>query len=178
METAALNTPFIPIGGRLGNNTYLNRWSAIKGYMLAKKGIIPIFINKGKAYNFWRKYKRDYFYVSNQKMQTIHDNMILDLLKNNTIEEVARLQLVWINLINLVRKANGKYRLVIDTRLVNCFLKKIYFKMEGIPTLIDLWERNDWAVSFDLKDAYNHIPVHPTMRPMLGIAWNNRYFSI
>jgi hypothetical protein len=98
--------------------------------------------------------------------------MMLDLLKNDTIEEVARQQLVWINPTNLVRKENGKYRLVIDTRLVNRFLKKIHFKMEGIPTLIDLWEINDWAISFDLKDAYNHVPVHQTMRPMLGISYN------
>jgi hypothetical protein len=56
-------------------------------------------------------------------------------------------------------------------------MKKIHFKMEGIPTLIDLWENNDYAISFDLKEAYNHIPVHPSMRPLLGIKWKNRYFQ-
>jgi hypothetical protein len=49
--------------------------------------------------------------------------------------------------------------------------------MEGIPTLIDMWENNDWAISFDIKDAYNHIRVHPSMLPLLGIKWKNRYFQ-
>jgi hypothetical protein len=69
----------------------------------------------------------------------------------------------------LVKEENGKYRLVIDTRGVNRWMKKIHFKMEGIPTLINLWEINDYAISFDLKNAYNHIPVHSSMRPLLGI---------
>jgi hypothetical protein len=51
------------------------------------------------------------------------------LLNNNdTIEEVTRDDLVRINPTNLVKKENGKYRLVIDTRKVNCWIRKIHFK--------------------------------------------------
>jgi hypothetical protein len=58
MERAILDTPVTPISNKLSNPVFLNRWSSIKGYMLSKKGIVPIFINKGKAYDFWRKHQK------------------------------------------------------------------------------------------------------------------------
>jgi hypothetical protein len=39
-------------------------------------------------------------------------------------------------------------------------MKNVHFKMENIPTLVDLWQENDFAISFNLKDTYNHISVH------------------
>jgi hypothetical protein len=35
-----------------------------------------------------------------------------------------------------------------------------------VTTLKQLWEKNDYAILFELKEAYNNIPVHPTMRPV------------
>jgi hypothetical protein len=48
--------------------------------------------------------------------------------------------------------------------------------MEGIPTLKDLVAKNDYSISFDLKDAYNHLPVHPSLKPYLGICWNGKSY--
>jgi hypothetical protein len=39
------------------------------------------------------------------------------------------------NQYRLVPKSNKDYRLVVDLRGVNKFMKPIHFKMEGIPTL-------------------------------------------
>jgi hypothetical protein len=44
-----------------------------------------------------------------------------------------------------------------------------HFKIKGTPTLEDLLRKNDFTISFDLKEAYNHIPVHPTLQDLLGI---------
>jgi hypothetical protein len=63
---------------------------------------------------------------------------------------------------------------VVDMRKVNQFSVKRHFKMEGIPTLKDLVAENDYSISFDLKDAYNHVPVHPSLQPYLGICWNGK----
>jgi ribonuclease HI len=56
-------------------------------------------------------------------------------------------------------------------------MKRIKFKMEGVSTLTDLISKNDYAISFDLKDAYNHVPVHPSMRSLLGLAWRGKCYT-
>jgi hypothetical protein len=46
--------------------------------------------------------------------------------------------------------------------------------MEGTPTLKDLWDLYDYAITFDLKEKYNHVPVHWSMQNLLGIAWKGK----
>jgi hypothetical protein len=52
----------------------------------------------------------------------------------------------------------------VDMRGVNQFMKPIHFKIEGTPTLEQLLMKNDFAISYNLKEAYNHVPVHPQCR--------------
>jgi hypothetical protein len=49
--------------------------------------------------------------------------------------------------------------------------------MEGTPTLKELWDRYDYAITFDLKEAYNHVPVHPAMLPLLGVTWKGKCYQ-
>jgi hypothetical protein len=49
--------------------------------------------------------------------------------------------------------------------------------MEGVSTLKQLWEKNDYAISWDLKEAYNHVPVHESLQPMLGIAHEGKIYK-
>jgi hypothetical protein len=37
--------------------------------------------------------------------------------------------------------------------------------------------RNDFAISYDLKEVYNHIPVHPTMQDLLGIQYQGLLYK-
>jgi hypothetical protein len=147
IEEALLNTPNIPIGGRLGIKHFLNRWTKIKGNQLVFKGIMPIYTNKAKAFDFWNNNKRDWVFKGTDDRRRLHDEKIQELITSNTIKETTFEELTWINPTHLVQKSNGKFRLVIDTRNVNYFMRKIHFKMEGIPTLIDLWEKDDFAIS-------------------------------
>jgi hypothetical protein len=41
--------------------------------------------------------------------------------------------------------------------------------MKNIITVEELIKENDFAITFDLKDAYNHIPVHKSLQYLLGI---------
>jgi hypothetical protein len=43
--------------------------------------------------------------------------------------------------------------------------------MEGTLTLQDFIRRNDFAIFFDFKEVYNHVPVHPTFQNLLGIQF-------
>jgi hypothetical protein len=94
---------------------------------------MPIYKNRDKdrALNYWNRFKRDFEYKSSEEMMREHDNKMLELIQNNTIEETTFDDLLWINPTNLVKKKNGKYCLVIDTRKVNKFMEKLNLKLRA-----------------------------------------------
>jgi hypothetical protein len=164
----------LPFGGRLAHPLVCKRWKRIGGYKLVYNGIMLHYTDKQAAERFWHERKRMWEYRGSQKQ--IHDEKIQDLIKNGVLEQTTFEDLKWINPTNLVPKQNGGYRLVIDIRQVNRFMVHTHFKMEGAHTVLELLRKDDWAISFDLKDAYNHVPVHYSMRRLLGIAWHGRCY--
>jgi hypothetical protein len=63
-----------------------------------------------------------------------------------------------------VPKASGGLRPVIDLSTLNKFLLIPKFKMDTSESIRKTLLRGDWTTSLDLKDAYFHIPVHPSSR--------------
>jgi hypothetical protein len=110
-------------------------------------------------------------------MQEEYDKIFQEMVNQKTVVETTFEDLIWINPSHLVPKQGGKLWLVRDMREVNRFMKPQKFKMEGVLTLKDLVVKNDYAVTFDLKEAYNHVPVHQTMQPLLGVAWKGKCYT-
>jgi hypothetical protein len=162
-------------GGRLIK--YLKRWRCIGGHSLVSFGIMPNYIDRGNAFQFWRKNKRRVEFRGEKEAMIAYNKKIGELLEQGTLIESNWEELVWINPTHLVPKPNGDWRLVIDTRKVNHFMKAIPFKMENAITMKDIISKGDYCISFDLKEAYNHVPVHPSMSPLLGIMWQKRYYK-
>ena len=59
-----------------------------------------------------------------------------------------------------VPKKTGDYRLILDLSDLNCFLKKVHFKMEGLPSIASLICLNDFMASLDLQDAFLTVAMH------------------
>ena len=62
--------------------------------------------------------------------------------------------------LSVVESTSGKKRLVLDLRYVNKFLWKDKFKYEDIKTAIQMIEKGDYAIIFDLKPGYHHVDIH------------------
>lgn len=60
-----------------------------------------------------------------------------------------------------------KPRLVVDLRQVNEHLQEIKFKYEALSEFMSSLLPNDHLISWDIKDAYHHVFVHPDDRPYL-----------
>ena len=65
----------------------------------------------------------------------------------------------------------GKFRLKINMRYVNEYLVKKKFKFDGLKDLLDLAEKGDHVVSFDLTSGYYHVEMHPCTRTYTGFEW-------
>jgi ribonuclease HI len=51
------------------------------------------------------------------------------------------------------------YRLIVDLRRINSFCKRLRCKFETLKGLAKMSQRGDWMVSFDVSDAFYHLPV-------------------
>jgi hypothetical protein len=129
------------------------------------------------AMRYLQKRKRYCEYSASPAMMKIFDEKMENMLKNGVIVEAPYEELLWINSCHDVPKANGDMRLVMDMTKVNKFMKPITFKMESTSTLPYLIVKNDYAISFALKEAYNHVPVYPSMQPLLALAWRGNCYK-
>jgi hypothetical protein len=144
---------------------------------LVRYGIMPKYTDYNKAMEFFKRKKCYREYVAPNHLKKIYDQKLTDMLKNGVIVQVPYQDLLWINPTHLVPKENSDMLLVMDMTKVNWFMKRIKFKMEGVSTLSELLSKNDYAISFNLKDTYNHVPVHPSMRALLGLAWRGKCYT-
>ena len=57
-------------------------------------------------------------------------------------------------------KINGLSRMIIDLSALNEFVHKVSFKMEGLPDIKFLIDKNDFMISIDLADVFFSVPLH------------------
>jgi hypothetical protein len=61
-----------------------------------------------------------------------------------------------------------KRRPILDCRQLNQFVQCNHFRMEGIPALRDIIEKDDLMCKLNLKDAYVVVPIHQESRKFLS----------
>ena len=73
--------------------------------------------------------------------------------------------------LSVVESTSGKKRLVLDLRYVNEFLWKDKFKYEDIQTAIQMIEKGDYAIIYNLKSGYHQVDIHADYWQNLGFSW-------
>ena len=66
---------------------------------------------------------------------------------------------------------------MINLKALNSFVHTEHFKMEGIHTLRDLVNPEDWLAKVDLKDAYFAIPIHESHHKYLRFMYQGNTIS-
>ncbi|KAA6360405.1 MAG: putative Transposon Tf2-9 polyprotein, partial [Streblomastix strix] len=72
-----------------------------------------------------------------------------------------------------IPKRDGSYRKILDARNLNTETKRIHFKMISSQDVQFAIQQNDFLTSLDIKSAFNHITVHPSLQPYLGFQVAN-----
>ena len=58
------------------------------------------------------------------------------------------------------------------------FVKTEHFNLEGLHTLPDLIQPQDWMIKLDLKDAYLQIPIFQEQQHLLQFQWNTKVYQV
>ncbi|XP_077308637.1 uncharacterized protein LOC143927975 [Lithobates pipiens] len=70
----------------------------------------------------------------------------------------------------VVKKPSGKFRLILNLKLLNKWVTYRKFRMETIFTVRSVLPPNCFMASLDLRDAYLHIPIQEDSQKYLRIA--------
>ena len=112
------------------------------------------------------------FFARNNNSSLKHEEFVSEsinkLLQDNCIKEVQRAP-VCVNPLSVAEKP--KLRLVIDLRHVNKFIELKKFKYENIRTISEIFDKDDYFFTFDLKSGYHHVKIHEDFQPYLGFSW-------
>ena len=93
------------------------------------------------------------------------DEEVQDLLRKDAIEPSS--DWGFFSQLFTVPKKGGGRRPIINLKHLNTFLDVKHFKMEGINTLRDILQENNWMGKLDLSDAYLTVPIHHKDRKFL-----------
>ena len=74
-------------------------------------------------------------------------------------------------------KKSGGFRTIINLKKLHRHLEKRHFKMEHIPTILPLIQRNAFMTSIDLQDAYFSLPIMKRHRKYLRFIWRNTLYE-
>ena len=102
---------------------------------------------------------------------------VRNLLSKGAVIETIPSPGSFVSQIFLVEKKEGGQRPVINLKALNMFVKHEHFKMEGLHTLPDLIQLEDWMIKLELKDAYLQVPIHTDHQHLLQFQWGSRTYQ-
>ena len=87
-----------------------------------------------------------------------------------------------VNPLSVSVQSSGKKRLILDLRHINIHLYKQKFRCEDLHTIKNVFAKDFFVFSFDLKSGYHHVDIFPDHRKYLAFSWDfgkghTRYFQ-
>jgi len=157
----------VDVQGRLKRNILF--WSKV---LMAPAPVIDWIQN---GYRLPLQFMPTPFEQGNHKSTLDHIDFVTEsvqeLLNNRCVREVVAKPTICSPL-SVVANHSGKYRLVLNLRHLNQFLRKDHFKYEDLRIATLMFERGDFLMKFDLKSGYHHLDIFEDHQPFLGFAWD------
>lgn len=104
------------------------------------------------------------------------DHEIERRVQKGQMSEINEKEAHIINPMDVVPKASGSFRLIVDCRLPNAFLPDVFFRLENLSVVPSVVRQGDFLFSTDLSDAYYHIPIHESSRKFLCVRWRGKVY--
>lgn len=107
----------------------------------------------------------------------ILSDCISKLIRSGAISLVNFQEGQFLSNVFTVPKPDGSYRLVINLKSLNTFVKANHFKLEDQKTVSHILQKSYFLATLDLKDAYFLIPVDKKDRKYLRFHFDEKLFQ-
>ncbi|KAA6378517.1 MAG: putative Transposon Ty3-G Gag-Pol polyprotein, partial [Streblomastix strix] len=98
-------------------------------------------------------------------------------LKENIVIPIKKEQIKWYNPTFTIKKANGKWRKILDAKALNKQIADFHFKMHDSIEVKQTIRLGDWGTSLDLTTAFHHLIVQAESQPYLAFEFQNNYYT-
>ncbi|KAA6402542.1 MAG: putative reverse transcriptase, partial [Streblomastix strix] len=158
------------IGGRLMR--FREVWTAIGAERQVMMGIMPLWTNENS-----KQILKNISHLTQPQGYLLQFHLLLQ-------EEIRQKIVIYVNPLYVklfsptfcIPKRDGSYRKILDARVINELIKKIHFKMISPFDVQQALLKDSYLTSSDIKSAFNHITVHPSLQPYLGFQVEDRSF--
>ena len=113
----------------------------------------------------------------NQTEELIIESEIQKLLQMKVIEEVSPVPGQFISPIFALPKKDGEYRMILNLKDLNNYIKYYHFKLDTFETTLHLIKPNCFMASVDLRHAYCSVPIAEEERKFLRFRWKGKIFE-
>jgi len=110
-------------------------------------------------------------------MMVDHIKTMVETQVVSVVKEEEKIENSVVSRFFCVPKPDGRIRPIINLRTINTYVRKQHFKMEGIKSLRDLIQANDFLIKIDLEDAFYHMMIHPSMRRFFRFQWKDQVYQ-
>ena len=105
-------------------------------------------------------------------MNSLYDDSIKDLVADRCVKPVQEVPDVC-NPLSVVCSRKGKLRLALDLCYANRYCS---FKYEDLRTVLSMFNRGDYVITFDLKSGYHHVDINKEHWRYLGFYWKEQHY--
>lgn len=77
----------------------------------------------------------------------------------------------------LIKKPNGQFRIILNLKKLNRFIKTHHFKLEDYREVLKLISKDCFMAKIDLKDAYFLLPIHKKFKKYLRFQFQNQLYE-
>ena len=74
---------------------------------------------------------------------------------------------------DVAKKDSEDCRVILNLKILNTFIRKTKFRLEGYQVIFSMIQVGDFMVSIDLKDAFLMLSMHPSFHKYLCFEWLN-----
>ena len=136
---------------------------------------------KGVQFEFTQQVTQKKFpkpiHMSTEQIEFM-DNKIVELVANGSIKKIDKPpKQGWISNVFLVPKKDQGFRMILNLKPLNKFIKYEKFKMDHISNVITLLRPNMVLTSLDISSAFSHLYVLPCHQPYLIFKWKDHYYQ-
>ncbi|KAA6368720.1 MAG: putative reverse transcriptase, partial [Streblomastix strix] len=155
---------------------YLEQWETINMKDFIQQGFTLQWKDNLSINNLQRQLKIMKFRGTEEEAKE-YKIMLEEELKENIVIPIRKEQIKWYNPTFMIKKANGKWRKILDAKALNKQIADFHFKMHDSNEVKQTIRPGDWGTSLDLSSAFHHLIVQTESQPYLAFEFQNNYYT-